>query len=93
MAVVSGLLPTTGVPLPFLSFGGSSLTLTLFGVGVLLNVSRRAGEAGQGRLAVRTPQQVADGASRAYQPLAGREASPMGMGAQWKMEDGKWCAS
>jgi len=42
IAVVSGLLPTTGVPLPFLSFGGSSLTLTLFGVGVLLNVSRRS---------------------------------------------------
>lgn len=42
MAVVSGLLPTTGVPLPFVSFGGSSLTLTLFGVGILLNVSRRA---------------------------------------------------
>ena len=42
MAVVSGLLPTTGVPLPFVSFGGSSLTLTLFGVGVLLNVSRRS---------------------------------------------------
>jgi cell division protein FtsW len=40
MAVVSGLLPTTGVPLPFVSFGGSSLTLTLFGVGILLNVSR-----------------------------------------------------
>lgn len=42
MAVVSGLLPTTGVPLPFVSFGGSSLTLTLLGVGVLLNVSRRS---------------------------------------------------
>lgn len=40
IAVVSGLLPTTGVPLPFVSFGGSSLTLTLFGAGVLLNVSR-----------------------------------------------------
>ncbi|HTX52013.1 MAG TPA: putative lipid II flippase FtsW [Candidatus Baltobacteraceae bacterium] len=40
MAVVSGLLPTTGVPLPFLSFGGSSLVITLFGVGALLNVSR-----------------------------------------------------
>ncbi|MBI2002411.1 MAG: putative lipid II flippase FtsW [candidate division NC10 bacterium] len=40
MAVVSGLLPTTGVPLPFVSFGGSSLTLTLFGVGILLNISR-----------------------------------------------------
>jgi cell division protein FtsW len=45
MAVVSGLLPTTGIPLPFLSFGGSSLTLTLFGVGVLMNVSRRAAQA------------------------------------------------
>jgi len=41
MGVVSGLLPTTGVPLPFLSFGGSSLVITLFAVGLLLNVSRR----------------------------------------------------
>lgn len=41
MAVVSGLLPTTGVPLPFLSFGGSSLVITLLGVGMLLNISRR----------------------------------------------------
>jgi cell division protein FtsW len=41
MAVVSGLLPTTGVPLPFLSFGGSSLVITLFAVGILLNISRR----------------------------------------------------
>ena len=41
MAVVSGLLPTTGVPLPFLSFGGSSLVITLFSVGLLLNISRR----------------------------------------------------
>jgi cell division protein FtsW len=40
MAVVSGLLPTTGVPLPFLSFGGSSLVIMLFGVGVLLNITR-----------------------------------------------------
>ncbi len=48
MGVVSGLLPTTGVPLPFLSFGGSSLVITLFAVGVLLNVTRRI-EAGAGQ--------------------------------------------
>ena len=42
MGVVSGLLPTTGVPLPFLSFGGSSLVITLVSVGLLLNISRRA---------------------------------------------------
>ena len=52
MAVVSGLLPTTGVPLPFVSFGGSSLTLTLFGVGVLLNVSRRSSGAAPGQVSV-----------------------------------------
>jgi cell division protein FtsW len=44
MGVVSGVLPTTGVPLPFLSFGGSSLVITLFSAGVLLNVSRGASE-------------------------------------------------
>jgi cell division protein FtsW len=53
MAVVSGLLPTTGVPLPFVSFGGSSLTLTLFGVGILLNVSRGSATASPARAPVR----------------------------------------
>ena len=40
MGVVLGLLPTTGVPLPFLSFGGSSLVFALVSVGVLLSVSQ-----------------------------------------------------
>ncbi len=35
-----GLLPTTGLPLPFISFGGSALTSNLLGVGILLNISR-----------------------------------------------------
>jgi cell division protein FtsW len=39
--VVVGLLPTTGIPLPFLSYGGSSLLVTFAGVGTLLNISRQ----------------------------------------------------
>ncbi len=40
IGVVIGLLPVTGVTLPFLSYGGSSLTVTLLGVGVILNISK-----------------------------------------------------
>ncbi len=40
IAVVSGLVPATGIPLPFFSTGGSSIIVTLIMCGVLLNVSR-----------------------------------------------------
>ena len=40
LGVVTGALPTKGLPLPFISFGGSALLMTLFSAGVLLNVSQ-----------------------------------------------------
>ena len=40
MAAISGLLPLTGIPLPFVSYGGTSLAVTLASVGILMNISR-----------------------------------------------------
>ena len=42
ISVVLGLLPTKGIPLPFVSFGGSSLLISMIGMGILLNVSQQA---------------------------------------------------
>src|SRR3954469_2869080 len=42
ISVVLGLMPTKGIPLPFVSNGGSSLLINLLGMGVLLNVSQHA---------------------------------------------------
>jgi cell division protein FtsW len=42
IGVVTGALPTKGLPLPFISFGGSALLLTMFSAGVLLNISQHA---------------------------------------------------
>jgi cell division protein FtsW len=42
VSVVLSMLPTKGIPLPLVSSGGSSLLITLLGLGVLLNVSQHA---------------------------------------------------
>jgi len=46
IAVVTGLLPSTGISLPFLSYGGSSLLANSIMMGILLNISRRSGISG-----------------------------------------------
>jgi len=43
MGVVTGIMPTTGLPLPFFSAGGTSVTMIMAAVGILLNISRENG--------------------------------------------------
>ena len=45
LGVVTGALPTKGLPLPFISFGGTALLMTMFSAGVLLNISQHASHA------------------------------------------------
>jgi len=52
IGAVIGVLPVSGIPLPFLSFGGSALIFTMIAVGILANIARqgeRASEAPTGR--------------------------------------------
>ena len=40
IAAITSLIPLTGIPLPFVSYGSSALIVSLIGTGILLNISR-----------------------------------------------------
>ena len=51
VGAVVGVLPVTGIPLPFISFGGSSLVITMAAAGILINVARQGESGGALRIA------------------------------------------
>jgi len=55
LGAVTGLLPITGVPLPMLSYGGSSLVVSLAAVGILVNIGKAGRPASPIARAGRTP--------------------------------------
>ena len=55
VAVVTGSIPPTGLPLPFISYGGSSLTVFLGGMGILQNISASAAPLSDRLPALKTP--------------------------------------
>ena len=69
---VTRLIPLTGIPFPFLSSGGSSLTITLIAVGLLLSVSRRA------QLGSQAPAEAPRGAAPRPRPRGPARAVPGG---------------
>ncbi len=75
LGAVTGLLPITGVPLPFLSYGGSSLVVSLAAVGVLVSIARTPAAAAASS---RRSSTVAAGRGRAatIDPASRRRAVP-----------------
>jgi cell division protein FtsW len=73
MMVVTALMPVTGIPLPFISAGGSALTINLAAIGILLSISRETTETGSLRDAVFG---IGRRDRRARVPRAGRRTGP-----------------
>jgi len=71
VGVCLGLLPTTGIPLPFISYGGASLVISLASVGILVNVARKSPAAADNTAFADEPVWSAPAAERVYEPATG----------------------
>ena len=73
LGAVMGLAPLTGIPLPFVSYGGSSLIVALASVGILLNIAARGGVAARAKVPDRSR---GDGRPRAARPRSSGGTRP-----------------
>jgi cell division protein FtsW len=74
VGAVVGLLPVTGIPLPFISFGGSSLVITMVAAGILINIARQERVPGDGPAHGRAGARV-QGGGRPGRPERGSRAA------------------
>ena len=84
ISVVLSLVPTKGIPLPFISYGGSSLVPTLAAVGILLNISQHAGHGS--RTAYDDGDYEEDWQPRATHERSGRLATARGSRARVRVK-------
>ncbi|MBK7893998.1 MAG: putative peptidoglycan glycosyltransferase FtsW [Candidatus Promineifilaceae bacterium] len=70
IAVITSIIPFTGIPLPFMSYGGTSLAISMVGAGVLLNVSRDSALQKRPQTSDARERQTTTNARRSKRPLA-----------------------